>query len=211
MTIMFRIGAFIILVASTNIHAAPVLHCGEVDLPGSYGPYDYTNAEDKSTKLPVVEAHHFTSDVEKLIRGSSGFLAGDLSYTLVTFPNHHRALTAMAKLALRDKTSKPHGARFSIECFFDRAMRFKPNDSAVRAIYSNYLLKQGKTDEAVAQLKEAVNFQPNNPTINYNLGLLYVQKKDYEQAKIYAKKAYDLGFPLPGLKNKLMEAGKWEE
>jgi uncharacterized protein HemY len=73
------------------------------------------------------------------------------------------------------------------------------------------LLKAGQTDKATEQLEVAVNLEPENPNINYNLGLLYVQKKDYEQAKIYAKKAYDLGFPLPGLKNKLMEAGKWED
>ncbi|MEO7559800.1 MAG: hypothetical protein ABIT23_06050, partial [Nitrosospira sp.] len=124
------IAALVTLVASINLHAAPH-YCGELYASGAYGPYDYTNADDKNTKLPRVEQHHFTPDVEKLIRGSSGFLGGDLSYTLVTFPNHQRALTAMAKLALRDKTSKPHGARYSIECFFDRAMRFKPNDSAV--------------------------------------------------------------------------------
>jgi Flp pilus assembly protein TadD len=78
-------------------------------------------------------------------------------------------------------------------------------------IYGNYLLKAGQADKATEQLKEAINLQPEDPNVNYNLGLLYVQKKDYEQAKIYAKKAYELGFPLPGLKNKLMEAGKWED
>jgi hypothetical protein len=38
-----------------------------------------------------------------------------------------------------------------------------------------------------------------------------MQKKDYELAKTYAKKAYELGFPLPGLKNQLIKAGKWED
>jgi hypothetical protein len=38
-----------------------------------------------------------------------------------------------------------------------------------------------------------------------------MQKKNYEQAKIYAKKAYELGFPLPGLKNQLIQAGKWDD
>ncbi len=209
MKVMSRIGALIILVASTILHAAP--HCGELDSPGQYGPYDYTNSSDRSTRLPVVEGHHFTPDVEKLIKGNTGPLGGDLDYTLRAFPNHHRALAAMGKLIVREKTPKANGAKYSAECYFDRAMRFKPSDGAVRAIYSNHLLKLGRSDEALVQLKEAVNLEPENPTTNYNLGLLYVQKKDYEQAKVYAKKAYDLGFPLPGLKNKLMAAGKWEE
>ena len=49
----------------------------------------------------------------------------------------------------------------------------------------------------------AADLQPDNPTINYNLGLLYMQRKDYERARIYAKKAYELwlipmqGAPVP--------------
>jgi Flp pilus assembly protein TadD len=73
------------------------------------------------------------------------------------------------------------------------------------------LLKAGKVDKALEQLQQAVELQPENPSANYNLGLLYVQKKDYEQARTYAKKAYELGFPLPGLKNQLKQAGKWDE
>ena len=127
------------------------------------------------------------------------------------FPNHHRALAAFGKLSLRDKTLKPAGAPYSVGCFFDRAIRFKPNDGTVRMVYGNYLLKAGQPDQATEQLRIAAELQPEDATINYNLGLLYVQKKDYDQARIHAKKAYALGFPLPGLKNKLIEAKKWED
>ena len=47
--------------------------------------------------------------------------------------------------------------------------------------------------------------------INYNLGLLYCKKKDFDSAEIYAEKAYKLGFPLLGLKKMLIGAGKWRE
>ena len=76
-------------------------------------------------------------------------------------------------------------------------------------VYGNYLLKAGKADEATEQLRIAIDLEPENPTINYNLGLLYLKQKDYEQAKTYAKKRYELEFPLPGLKNQLKQAGKW--
>lgn len=198
----------LILIASTSAQANSP--CGEVKPTGN-GPFDYTDANDRQYKLPIVEEYHFTSNVESLKRGNSGTLGGELSYTLMAFPNHHRALAAMGKLAIRDKTPKPPGSKYSADCFFDRAIRFKPGDAAVRAVYGNYLLKMGKADKALEQLQLAVNLQPENPSINYNLGLLYAQKKDYEQAKTYAKKAYGLGFPLPGLKNKLMAAGKWED
>lgn len=194
---------------SINLQAEP--YCGELTAAFGASGGDYTNSEDRKYKLAVVERYHFTPNIENLIKGNSGSLGGELTYTLEHFPNHHRALASFAKLGLRDKNQKPHGARFSVGCAFDRAIRFKPGDGTVRMIYSNYLTKLGKNDEALGQLKEAINLQPEDPTINYNLGLLYVQKKDYEQAKTYAKKAYELGFPLPGLKNKLMEVGKWED
>jgi tetratricopeptide (TPR) repeat protein len=201
--------AFIIFAVSFNSYSAP--HCGELSQPGGFGPFDYTNSSDKQTHLPVVEAYHFTQSVESLVSGSSGKVGGDLDYTLRAFPNHHRALAAMAKLSLKEKTSKPAGATYSVQCYFDRAIRFKPNDAIVRMIYGNHLLKAGQVDQATEQLKEAHDLQPDNPTINYNLGLLYMQRKNYEEARNYAKKAYELGFPLPGLKNQLIQAGKWEE
>jgi Flp pilus assembly protein TadD len=117
----------------------------------------------------------------------------------------------MGKLAQRDKTLKPKGAQFSIECFFDRAIRFKPNDAIVRMVYATYLLQAAQPDRATEQLALAAELQPDDPTINYNLGLLYVKKKDYEQARTHAKKAYEQGFPLPGLRNQLIQAGKWED
>ena len=159
----------------------------------------------------MVEQYHFTPDVEGLWRGNTGTIASDLNYTLMMFPNHHRALAAMGKLVLRDKTLKPSGAKYSIECYFDRAMRFRPNDGIVRMVYGNYLLKAGQTDKAIKELQIAVDLEPENPTINYNLGLLYLKQKNYEQAKTYAKKAYELGFPLPGLRNQLKQAGKWDD
>lgn len=206
MKVTSGITILVISIISTNLTAAS--YCGDLQAGGAGG--DYTNSEDKRN-LRTVEEYHFTPNVEKLISGSSGSVGADLSYTLLMFPNHHRALAAFGNLSLKDKTLKPMGAKYSVECFFDRAIRFRPNDGVVRMIYGNYLLKAGQTDKATEQLKEAVNLQPENPNINYNLGLLYAQKKDYEQAKIYAKKAYELGFPLPGLKNKLKEAGKWED
>ncbi len=176
----------------------------------SSAPFDYTDPDQKQF-LELVESAHFTSNIESLRHGNSGSLGGELNYTLMMFPNHHRALAAFSKLSLRDKTLKPYGAKYSVWCFFDRAIRFKPNDGLVRMLFGNYLLKTGEADKAIEQLQIAVDLQPEDATINYNLGLLYMRKKNYEQAKIHAKKAYELGFPLPGLKNQLVKAGKWDD
>lgn len=203
MEIPFSIVIFTMLVMSTNAQATP--YCGEL-----LNVRDYSSSEER-TFLGTVEQHHFTSNVENLRHGNSGTLGAELSYTLMIFPNHHRALAALGKLSLREKNLKPDGIKYSVGCFFDRAIRFKPNDAMVRMVYGNYLLKAGQMKEAAEQLQVAVDLDPENPTINYNAGLAHIQKKDYERARIYAKKAYDLGFPLPGLKNQLIKAGKWEE
>jgi len=189
---------------------APSAHAQCPDyVRGSTGG-DYTNA-DHRMGLVVVESYHFTPEVERLIRGKSGPLGADISYTLEHFPNHHRALTSLAKLALREKTNQPVGTRYSIECFFERAMRYQPADAKVRSIYGGYLLSHGRIDGAMEQLQAAATLQPDDGTAHYNLGLLYVKKKDYTAALASAHRAYALGFPLQGLKKQLTAAGKWRD
>lgn len=171
---------------------------------------DYTSADDRQG-LAVVENFHFTPNVERLVRGATGALGADIGYTLEHFPNHHRALAAMSRLSLRDKNRKPHGARYTIECYFDRALRYRPDDARVHALYGGYLLALGRSASALEQLEQAARLEPGNASAHYNLGLLYVKTKDYDKARASAHKAYSMGFPLPGLKNQLVAAGEWRE
>lgn len=115
----------------------------------------------------------------------------------------------MSRLAIRDKTNHPEGSSHSTLCFFERATRFKPQDALVRSLFGGHLLKIGEFDLALEQLIIAAELEPNNPIFNYNLGLLYFDKKNYTEAKKYANKAYSQDFPMPGLMNKLKSVGKW--
>jgi Tfp pilus assembly protein PilF len=196
------------LFALSLIGAASLAHAQCDPYKRTHPGGDYTNGDDR-TGLAVVEKFHFTPNIEHLVRGESGQLGGEIGYTLEHFPNHHRALAAMAKLGLRDKTAKPGGATYSIACYFDRAIGFKPGDAKVRTIYGAYLLAMKQTEQAMTQLREAARLSPDDPTVNYNLGLMYLKKNDYQQARMHARKAYGHGFPLPGLKNKLSAAGHW--
>ncbi|TQE90816.1 MAG: hypothetical protein FKY71_20345, partial [Spiribacter salinus] len=103
--------------------------CGS--LGDGYGPYDYTNAEHREERLPIVTRAHFTPQVERLERGQSGHLGGDIDYTLRAFPNHHRALDAMSRLAVREDTHKPSNMRYTVRCWFHRAKEFAPDDGMV--------------------------------------------------------------------------------
>lgn len=201
------IALVLLLATTTNIQAAPF--CGELDAWDQFGPFDYRTASKEN--LDIVESQHFSKNIKNLEHGNDDFLGGEISYTLERFPNHYPALQAIVKLSLREKNTKPLNAVYTVECFFDRAMRFRPGDGVVRMLYANYLVKiRGRVEDALEQYQEAVRLKPENANINYNLGLLYLKLKNYEQSVVYAKKAYGLGFPLPGLRNKLKRAGKWD-
>jgi tetratricopeptide (TPR) repeat protein len=68
----------------------------------------------------------------------------------------------------------------------------------------------GKTQDAVQKLEKAAELNSENGNVHYNLGLAYFTLKDYEKSLAHAQRAYALGFPLPGLRNKLEKAGKWQ-
>lgn len=201
------VASAVLMMVSSSAEAGN--YCGE--LKNAYGPFDYRTRAEHVDSFNLVEGAHFTADVENGIAGNSSTLGDDLDYTLRAIPNHHRALAAMGRIAVRTKAVMLPLAHFPVECYFERAMRFAPNDGSVRAELGNYLFALGKSDKAFAMYKDAAALEPENATINYNLGLAYLKKKDYEQSRVFAKKAYALGFPLPGLKNKLLAEGKWNE
>jgi tetratricopeptide (TPR) repeat protein len=199
-----------LLLGHASAMAAPKNICG--DLVNAYGPFDYRRANtDFADSIRLVEHAHFTPEVEAGIKGNSGTVGADLDYTLRAFPNHTRALSAMGRLGILQKTLRLPGANYPVECYYDRAIRFAPDDGTVRATYGSYLFSRGQSEQAMKMFTQAVELEPENASINYNAGLAYVKAKDYVLANKYAQKAYSMGFPLPGLKNQLVSAGKWDE
>ncbi|WP_144006725.1 ABC transporter permease [Pelomonas sp. KK5] len=182
--------------------------CGPLRPPGQYGPFDYRKDADK---LQIVHEHHFSPQVEMLIRGQEGPIGGDLDYVLRAFPNHARALIAMADLGVKDKTVQPRGAHYQVECYFERAIRFAPDDQVVRMLYVTYLTRLARTQEARTQLRAAEGLAGDNPLTYYNIGLLYFDLKDYDNALTFAHKARALGAQQTGLQQKLTQAGRWAE
>lgn len=181
--------------------------CGPLLVSDSGG--DYTDPAD-ADKRQVVEQFHFTPEVEALRAGSTGSLGADLGYTLEHFPNHHRALAALMHLTQRLHTPHPPGAHYATECYFDRALRFRPHDVQVHRLYADFLLGQKRYPEAQAQLLEVVQADPGDALAHYNLGLLFADQKNYAAARTHARAAYALQFPLPGLRNRLSAAGQWD-
>jgi len=138
-------------------------------------------------------------------------LGGDISYLLATSPNHHRGLLAMMRLAEKEKSPHPKNMRYSVDCYFDRAIRFQRNDTTVRMLYAQYLQKQKRTAEALAQLQVASDLAKDNGFTNYNIGLVYFEMGQYDLALAQAHKAKALGFDQPELAQMLTAKNKWKE
>lgn len=187
--------------SGTPAHAADYSACGT--LKNGFGPFDFRVIAPGNRE--VVETHHFTPQVEALRAGETAPIAGDLDYTLRAMPNHPRALMAMAKLSVKAKSDRPSGSHYPVECYFDRALRFTPDDPMPRLIYAIYLTDHKRSLDAKVQLDEAERLRgdQSNSDFDYNLGLLYYTVGDYDKSASAAKRAYALGAPLPGLQNKL--------
>lgn len=184
------------------VHAQTYI-CPEFD----GGGYDYTNPQHRKKHLAIVEEYHFSESVRSLRQGMTGRLIGDIEYTLNFFPNHHEALDTLARLALREGKTKPDRAEVDIECRFKWAEKKQPRDPLVPAIRGIYYYRADRLPEAKQYLGKALRMAPDNAEINYNLGLTLFALGEFESARKRARKAYQLGYPLPGLRNKLKEEG----
>ena len=169
---------------------------------------DVTAAKDL-LRITQIESHHFDADTENLIRGITGSIGADIDFLVRYSPNHHRGLAALVRLALKEKTAKPGGVQIPVECYLLRAFEFKPADAEVQKIYGTYLARLNRDDEALAMFKRAEKLVPEDPVVAYNIGLLLTDRRDFEQARAYAKKAYAGGLQLPGLRDKLARQGQW--
>ncbi|CAD5375229.1 conserved exported hypothetical protein [Rubrivivax sp. A210] len=182
--------------------------CG--DLRNPHGPFDYRTATVDERSL--VEGRHFTPPVQALITGTTGTRpGGDIDYTLRAFPNNPRALIAVIALGEKEKTDQPADMRYTVECWLERAVRFRPKDHIVRMIRAGFFGKRGRKAEAIADLKVAESIAGDNPFTFYNLGLIYQELGEYEEALRFAHLAMAGGMPRTELKDKLVAARKWRE
>jgi tetratricopeptide (TPR) repeat protein len=122
---------------------------------------------------------------------------------------HPIATTVMITLAQVCQASADYACA---EDTLEHAIELHPSAaapySALAVMYSDR--KQfDKAEEALLRGDAAT--EGKSPEINYNLGLLLVDMKDYDGAVERAKRAYELGYPLPGLKKKLVRLDKWPQ
>lgn len=209
-----RVGATLIAAAALlclglghqEARAAGPSACGE--LAAAQGPYDYRT---ERYWVPFIERNHFHPEVEALIRGASGYIGSDIDFVLRHIPNHHRALLAMTRLSERQKWQQPQGANYTVDCYYERALRFRPDDVIARLLFSAYLIKRDRRDEALAQLARATLDAGDNGFTHFNIGLQYLDLQVFDKAADQARRALALGFTRPDLVDRLRAIGQWSE
>jgi tetratricopeptide (TPR) repeat protein len=197
---------------ATGIDDVVGLQCGSASDLSSVTDYRLANASPAlQWSIADINRNHLDPAVELLNkRDVSRNVISDLSFILNHWPNHYPALQALIryKLGGGDEDRDPYR---SVECYFEIALQFVPNDANVLVLYGIYRYKSGDSDRAELYWKQALQNDPNSADAHYNLGLLYVEESRFRDALEHATKAYDLGYPLPGLKGKLIRAGYWKQ
>lgn len=212
---------FVLMVISPP-SVAGVHDCGVLQNHGDIGPWDYydpsssaSTGENPMGRIKRVENVHFKSGMRNLNTREYDIerLTSEITYTLAVFPNHPEALLAITRLEkmvggkLPQRAADVYKPKISSYCFFDRALRFQPDQPGVRFSYAIYLHQQGKYAEALDNYKLAEKGFEENPFFQYNLGLLYSDMKNWPKAAEYAARAYRGGAIFPGLRQRLEKAG----
>lgn len=182
--------------------------CGPIRTPGHYGPYDYNTNRDK---LGVVEWYHFRPQVAALIKPMFSSFGADISYTLKAFPNHHRALETLIRLYDREPGAAPRESAFTYDCWFERAMRWRPDDLVARLLWASFLIKTKRPEMATAELAYADATSGEDGFSHHNIGLLYARMGAFDQALVQAHRAQALGFVRDDLRDILVKAGRWSD
>lgn len=189
--------------------------CGA--LSGFFGPLDFRGIHPEDRR--VVEAYHLDMEMATFLSGrvvgvnraGTGPVTGGFVYVVRSIPNHPVAMMLLEQVGRKLKTELPQNIDWPLECMYVRAFQLVPDDPVVWGLYGIYLAHRGRDSEAVYQLDRAHDPLRGNGPLQYQMGLANLAIKRYRQAQINALTAEARGFKLPGLREQLKAAGKWNE
>lgn len=133
------------------------------------------------------------------------------AYTLLYDRNYvaaHRAApqakrAAARALELDDMLAEAHTSRAYVAWIFDRngteaekefrrAIALDPDYATARQWYGRYLSGDGRLDEALAELTQAQQNDPLSPAINFDLGVVLYNSRQYERAIAQFQKVLEM-------------------
>jgi tetratricopeptide (TPR) repeat protein len=105
-----------------------------------------------------------------------------------------------------------NGDRAEAVGILQRAIEEQPDRFESYGTLANLYREEHKLGEAV-QIMQQANAATGGESaeVQYNLGLLNLEAGNVDAAVENARRAYELGYPLPGLRNKLAKLGRWSD
>jgi len=156
--------------------------------------------------LRKVEGYHLKQGMDKMRAGSYAYAYGDFDFILRYFPNHPQGLALITELCdVRWKND-----RCDSEARLRKAIELNPRAPQTYVVYGVHLQRLKRTAEAVESYKRAIELDPAAGNAHYNLGLIYLEQKEFELANRHAQLAYATGMPYPALRDRLTQAGQWK-
>ncbi|NQX89948.1 MAG: tetratricopeptide repeat protein, partial [Halioglobus sp.] len=173
-----------------------------------FGPFDYLDRDKFPGELFITEEYHLTPEILKLQQATTTTAINDIQYTLMAWPNHHKALFAAYQFRLLNRGEFPQyiAAPSPVECHLQRAINFSPEDPVPYMIQGMLLHEWERYADALKSYRRATKLMPDDIITLYNMGLTLVELEMYDEAREVAGQVYSTDFPLPGLKNKLIAA-----
>jgi TolB-like protein/DNA-binding winged helix-turn-helix (wHTH) protein len=89
---------------------------------------------------------------------------------------------------------------------YKRAIELNPRYATAHQWYGGYLAVMGRSDEAIAERKRALELEPLSLIINFELGLSYYHARDYDKAIEQFQKTLELDQNFPAAHNFLPAA-----
>ena len=157
-----------------------------------------------STLLRTVEQYHLGPAEERLRLKHYPQARNEIAFILRFFPNHPRGLLLLGQLC--DEWKSP---QCMIEGAYERAISVRPNEPTVYIVHGIYLHRNKRYGEAVSNYEKALELDPDSLNGHYNLALTLLDTQQFERANRHAQRAYALGATLPGLRDRLKKAGRW--
>ena len=165
--------------------------------------------------------HHYCAGIHLFARATrekekrfarSGFerVASEASFSLARASESHPFYSTI--LTLRGRAYFELGQFDNAKLDFARAIQLHPEVSDPYAAWGLLLRRSGHPTEARETLERGIeSTKGGTAELHYLLGIVLFDVKDYEGALEHAKIAYKKGYPLPGLKRKLKNAGHWKD
>jgi tetratricopeptide (TPR) repeat protein len=150
-----------------------------------------------------VQKAHLGPGVECLEQARYWCAHQNLDFVLRWIPNHGRALDLYSQLAIA------RGRPESVIPYLDYALRFDHDNPALPVVYGIHRYRTGDFEAAAERFRQALNRNSESAEAHYHLGLSLAELGRWEAAREHAHRAYDLGYPLPGLREKLRREGEW--